>query len=378
MRQADLMQTFLEESLQRDIDRIRGYISDMARLAGKALRDCVKSLVENNRQLAYAVILRDQYINEKEKEIDRLCLEFLVRQQPVALPLRFAYSTIKINLDLERVGDYAESIAYNILRLNEAQTAAVKNDIVKLADLCIGTFEDAIRSFIGHDTELARRIIESEGAVDALRNQINETIIGLFTRQNMSFDAFDPLMAMVRRFERVSDQARNISMETVYMCTGEYTKHPNTQTFRILFFDKHNSCASQIAEAIGNSLNNPKFIFASAGLEPRPIDAATADFLKEKGFNPLRMAPKAVMQIPHLDLYQVIVMLAGEAHTVFPRPPRKVVMLDWRLDDPSTVQGPAEKIREAYEKTYAALHTRVKELVDAVIGVENGSIESAR
>src|SRR6185369_12974081 len=91
-------------------------VSEMGGLAEQALRDCLSALRNRNRQLAYTVILRDSRIDELEKEVDRLCLEFLVRQQPVAGPLRFAYSTIRINLELERVGDYAESIARQVLK----------------------------------------------------------------------------------------------------------------------------------------------------------------------------------------------------------------------------------------------------------------------
>src|ERR1041385_9536535 len=111
------MRSHYEETLQRDIKAIQEKILKMAQLDERALRDSLKALVERNRQLAYAVILRDQYIDELEKEVDRLCLEFLVRQQPVAGPLRLAYATIRINLELERVGDYAEGIARQILKL---------------------------------------------------------------------------------------------------------------------------------------------------------------------------------------------------------------------------------------------------------------------
>jgi phosphate transport system protein len=93
------MATRLEESLERDIDRIRREVREMSGLAERALHDCVSALQGGNRQQAYAVILRDQYIDEKEKAIDRLCLEFLVRQQPVGVHLRLAYSTIKVNLE---------------------------------------------------------------------------------------------------------------------------------------------------------------------------------------------------------------------------------------------------------------------------------------
>src|SRR2546422_248965 len=99
------MATHFEETLQRDIGRIKDKVSEMGALAQRALQNCITALRERNRQLAYTVILRDKRIDELEKEIDRLCLEFLVRQQPVAGPLRFAYSTIRVNLELERVGD---------------------------------------------------------------------------------------------------------------------------------------------------------------------------------------------------------------------------------------------------------------------------------
>ena len=105
--------------MQQDVDRIRAKVTEMSALTEKALETCVKALTERSRQLAYAVILRDRYIDEMEKEIDRLCLEFLVRQQPVASLLRFAYATIKINSELEEVGDLAETIARQILKLDK-------------------------------------------------------------------------------------------------------------------------------------------------------------------------------------------------------------------------------------------------------------------
>ncbi|MBI5445782.1 MAG: phosphate transport system regulatory protein PhoU, partial [Deltaproteobacteria bacterium] len=137
------MPTHLEQSLQRDVDRLRAKVIEMCDLVDKALRDCVKALVENNRQLAYAVILRDDLIDEKEKELDRLCLEFLVRQQPVAGMLRLAYSTIKINQELEQVGDYAENIARQSLKLGDLPTEVPKDRFVEIANLSITMLRDA-------------------------------------------------------------------------------------------------------------------------------------------------------------------------------------------------------------------------------------------
>src|SRR6187402_1400572 len=131
------MATHFEQSLQRDIDRIRAKVGEMAALGEHALRDCMKALAEKNRVLAYSVILRDQRIDELEKEVDRLCLEFLVRQQPVAGPLRLAYATIRINLELERVGDYAEGIARQVLKLTSRDDALPVDRFQEIADRSI-------------------------------------------------------------------------------------------------------------------------------------------------------------------------------------------------------------------------------------------------
>ena len=358
----------LEVSLQRDVERIRGKVTEMSALDEKALRDCVKALAERNRQLAYAVVLRDQYIDELEKEVDRLCLEFIVRQQPVAGLLRFAYATIKINLELERVGDYAESIARQTLKLLDLPVQFPLERFQEIANLSIPMLREAVAAFTTQDAELARKTMETEEAVDLLKSKLNKDLIGLFRENKLPFEALNPLVMIARRFERVSDQARNICMETLYMCTGEYAKHPGAEVFRVLFVDEHNACRSQMAEAIGNALNQPKFIFASAGVEPRPIEPMTVAFMKEKGLDLSRMVPKAITQIPNLDHYHVIVILAPEAKRVFPQRPRKVVFLDWSVKDPSTVQGTHAEARAAYESTHKFIQEHIRDLVGAILG----------
>src|SRR5438552_17436236 len=147
------MLTHLEESLQRDINRIRSKIIEMGGLAERALEMSLRALVENNRQLAYGVILRDQYIDELEKEIDRLCLEFLVRQQPAGTHLRFAYATIKINLELERIGDYAESIARQVLKVSSLPQQPSYEKFVAIANLAIPMLQQAVQSFVDQNPD---------------------------------------------------------------------------------------------------------------------------------------------------------------------------------------------------------------------------------
>ena len=194
-------------------------------------------------------------------------------------------------------------------------------------------------------------------------------MIEALREQTVLPEMMEPLVTIGRRFERVADQASNVCMETLYMCTGEYAKHPGADTFRILFVGEQNACRSQMAEAIAQSLGQPKFIFSSAGLDPRAIDPRTLAFMKEKGLDISRMAPKAIYQVPNLEHYQVIVGVAPEAQQAFPRSPRKMVYVDWSIDDPSRAQGSPEEMRSAYEATFTFLSSHVRDLVGAVLGI---------
>jgi phosphate transport system protein len=364
------MQTHLEESLQRDTDRIRDNVIEMARRAEKALQDCVAALVNSDRKLAYAVILRDLFIDKQEEEIDRLCLEFILRQQPVAGNLRFAYSTFKINLEIERVGDYAESIARHVLKLSAPPAREIGEAIVEMANLSTSMFRSSVRAFVDRDVDLARRSIEVEETVDRLRTQVNRALVAQLKEQTMAFEDFDPLMTIAKRFERVSDQARNICMEVQYMCTGQYVKHPGADQFRVLFVDDTGSCLGQMAEAIGRSLNQPKFAFNSAGLSLRAIDPGTVAFMREKGIDLSAAAPRAVEQIKNIDHYHVVVALSRGVQRSVPYVPRKAVFLDWHRDDPSSLEGAEQEKREAYERTYQFLKDHISDLMHAVLGAE--------
>jgi len=365
------MAKHLEASLERDIQLIRKKIGEMAARAEQALEDCLRAIVENRRQLAYAVIVRDHFIDELEKEVDQLCLEFLLRQQPVGRNLRFVYSGIKINLELERIGDYAESIARQFIKLSHLSVEIPRDRIIELADRSIPMLRDAIRAFLEHDAALAEKTIEIEEAVDLLKSQLNKDLVALFRADKIPFEALNPLMMITRRFERVSDQARNICMEALYLCTGEQAKHQGSQVVRVLFVGQNDACRSVMAEAAAKALNPPGFAFTSAGLEPKPLSAETTAFLKSKGHDTDHLVPKAIHQVPDLDHYQVIVALSPDVRKAFPQKPRKVVFLDWSVLDPSAAEGTPEQICTAYEETYQFIEGHIKDLVQAIVGNEH-------
>jgi len=339
----------------------------MSQLAERALNDALKAFLDRNLTVAYSVILRDQYIDEKEKELDRLCLEFLVRQQPVAGHLRFVYSTIKINLELERIGDYAESIARQVLKLN-ALAQPPTEPFVQLANTSVTMLRNAIEAFVEQSPELALAAMASEEKTDALRREIDADIMRLRQENKIPLEALTPLMTISRRFERVADQAKNICEEVLYVCTGENIRHKGTEVFRVLFVDDTNSCLSQMAETVAQSLDTQNFVFSSAGVVARSVDWRTVEFLNEKGFDISRHAAKGLERIPNLDHYHVIIALSKDAKKVFPPMPTKTVGLDWNITDPSTQPGSLADVRAAYEEAFQFLSMHVRELVQAFVG----------
>ena len=171
---------------------------------------------------------------------------------------------------------------------------------------------------------------------------------------------------VIRRLKRVSDQARNISMETLYMSTGEIVKHRSSGVLNMLFVDERSSCRSLMAATIGASLQESGFVFGNAGLDPLPVVPATVEFMASKGHDVARAVPRAVTDVADLEAQDVIVLLAPEAKRAFPRRPRKAVLLQWPVEDPSRVTGSEAEIRAAYEKAYAFIESHIRELVSAI------------
>lgn len=360
------MPSHYEDSLQNDMDRIARKIAEMGKLAESALEACLKAIATRDRQLAYTVILRDRRIDELEKEVDRLCLEFIVRQQPVARHLRFAYITIRVNLELERIGDYAESIARQSLKIAGMNAEIPVERFQQIGGLSIPMLRDSVKAFLTGDAALARNVLLREEEVDALRSVINNELFKLRQEERIPLEALTPLMTIARRFERVSDQATNIAEEVIYMVTGEYPRKLGGETWRMVFIDERNRCRSQMAEAIANSMNRPQFVFASAGLTPTEIDPGTIEFLKTKGIDHSHAKTRSVEQLPNLDAAQIIVALSPAAKNAFPKP-TKAVCLDWSLADPSLVTGTDDEKRAAYESAYTFLQQHISELCEAVL-----------
>jgi phosphate transport system protein len=357
----------LEESLQRDLDLLRGKVSEMANLSLEAISGAVRALVEGNRPLAYTVILRDQYIDELETEIDQLCLEFLVRHQPVGSHLRFAYTTIQINKEIERIGDYAESIARQALTLANLEIKPDLGLVAELGKVAGQMLSSAVQAFVKADAPLAWRTIDLEEDANHLRNRINADLAALSQAGRIPPEAFAPLMTVARRLERAADQAKNLCEDVLYLCTGEFVKHKGHEGFRILFVDPENSGLSQMAEALGNSLHLPRFAFSSAGLNPQPLDVRTLEFLRSKGIDPSNQSSKSLEQMANWVTCQVLITFSPETAKALPQRSNKTILLTWPITDPLKAQGNDQQRQQAWDSAWELLRSNLTDLVGAII-----------
>jgi phosphate transport system protein len=339
----------------------------MATLVQEALSRSMRALSEPNRKLAYAVILRHQRIAEVVEEIDSLCLEFLAREQPTAKSLRFAYAAIKINSALERAGNCAESIARQILVLCSLHMKPPQKPFEEIADLVIPMLTNAFTAFVAEAPDKARLVMQEEEKVDRLRHQLGIQLVMTHQSNESPDKEFSPLITVLNRLERTADQARDICQEVIYLYTEEYLKHPSGDVFRVLFVDDDNSCASQMAEAIGNSLGQSQFVFWSAGLHRKAIDAGVVEYLKDHGLNISERNSKAVTQVPHMEHFQVIVALSEAARSALPAPPTKAVCLDWSAVNVAKSPNSAEQRLQNYSELHDYLFENVRDLVGAAV-----------
>jgi arsenate reductase len=177
----------------------------------------------------------------------------------------------------------------------------------------------------------------------------------------------NPLITIARRFERVTDQAKNLCEEVLYMCTGEVTKHKGGDAFRILFFDTTNACLSQMAEGLGNAMGLPRFVFSSAGITTQPVDARAVQFMAQKGIDLSRQTSKSLAQLPQWEFHQVVIALGAQAREAMTIRAKKTICLTWSVPDPSQVQGPPDAVANAFESAFQSLGLQIRELVGAIL-----------
>ena len=357
-----------EALLQHDIDLIRAKLLEMLALDEQALTRAITAFIRRDRQLAYSVILRDQDVDALDAALDQLCLAFIVRHQPAASHLRFVYSASKIVNLLERVGDYAESIARQVLLLSSVQYDIPTEKFNEMANLAIPMLHNAVHAFVDRNTDLARATMASEPRVNQIRDSLTSDLLDWREQGRLPLEALNPLITIARRYERASDQATNICEQALYFATGEYLRHLVREDYRVLFVDQDNGCLSRIAEAVASSLGARRFTFESAGVTAGAVEPQTVRFLGQKGVDVSRRLSKSLRDVPQFERVQVVVALCKEAEQAFPPKPAKTLGLRWLVPDPRAVSGTPEEVQAEYERAYQSLMNHTRDLVQAILG----------
>ena len=358
----------LEAGLQHDIDLIRAKLLEMLALDEQALSRAFTAFARRDRQLAYSVILRDQDVDALDAALDQLCLAFIVRHQPAAGHLRFVYSASKIVNLLERVGDYAESIARQALLLSSLNYDIPTEKFNELANLSIPMLHNAVQAFVDGNSDLARSTMASEPRVNQIRDSVTSDLLDWRESGRLPIEALNPLLTVARRFERTCDQATNICEQALYFATGEYLRHLVREDYRVLFIDQQNGCLSRIAEAVATGLGARRFRFESAGVTAGAVVPQTIRFLAQKGVDVSHQPSKTVHEIPQLERVQVVVALCKEAELAFPQKPSKSLGLSWLVPDPASVNGTPEEVQQEHERAWQSLTNHTRDLVQAILG----------
>lgn len=189
-------------------------------LCEDAISTAAKALIENDMALAAKVKPIDSEIDQKERDIEALCMKLLLQQQPVARDLRQISSALKMISDLERIGDQASDIA-EILPYLQGDISESKVHIREMAQATIKMVTDSIDSFVRRDLPLARAVVQYDNVVDDLFVKVKEELIRLIGEDSRNGEFCIDLLMVAKYFERIGDHAVNVAEWVQYSLTGK-------------------------------------------------------------------------------------------------------------------------------------------------------------
>ena len=215
----------MERHFDEELKALKGRLLQMASLAEESIAKSIKALVERDKKLAEDVIKSDEAINLLEIEVDELSLKLLALRQPIATELRFITSALKINSDLERIGDLSVNIAQRALDLMEHPLLKPLIDIPRMAQLAQKMVKDSLDAFVNRDADLARNVCMRDDEVDQLNHQIFRELLTYMIQDTKAITRAVDLILVGRHLERIADHATNISEDVVYLVKGKTIKH---------------------------------------------------------------------------------------------------------------------------------------------------------
>ena len=215
----------MERQLDYDLDRIKQILLKMAGIVEGMVAQATQALVERDAVLCQKVIDTDSEVDRIEIEIDEACHSVLVRRQPAAIDLRYLVAVMKINSDLERIGDSAVNIAQSVVQLNDQPPLKPYIDLPHLSGLVQAMVRKSLDAFVRRDTELATEVCQSDDAVDGLYKQIFRELLTYMIEDPKTVSRALHLLLLSRNLERIADHATNIAEDVIYYVEGRDVRH---------------------------------------------------------------------------------------------------------------------------------------------------------
>jgi len=195
----------------------------MGSLCELAISDAIKGLMDGNGQFLQLAQDTDREIDEKEREIERMCFRLLLQQQPVAKDLRVVSAALKMISDMERIGDQASDIAEIALHIQaDAAKAEGSTHLRAMADAASAMVADAVKSFVDKDLELALKTMKADDAVDAYFDQVKEEITALIREGKAGAASCLDTLMIAKYLERIGDHAVNVAEWVEFSMTGRH------------------------------------------------------------------------------------------------------------------------------------------------------------
>jgi phosphate transport system protein len=347
-----------EERMEADLLIIRNHLWKIGEDVEAALYNARRTLILKDSDLAFKTVLGDYPINRDSRKCDRLCHTFIARHLPGAGQLREIAATSRVNVILERIGDYAVTICREALQVSSPVPKELSASIDALFDESISILSEARKCFRNGSTETAITLMQMANRVQIRMDDIYAILYAAGDRLDGTSKM--AIFVVFSLLKRIADQAKNICEQTVYAQKG-IAKLP--KTYRILFLDQPGSGLAQLATAIGrkNFPGNGFFIPATPGVA-EPLGSNLREFLVESGLPDENLVTEQLEVSQHeLDHFTVIVSLCGKYQDYIPKVPFHSSALNW------TVPQDAE-----LKEKYRILHEEIQQLMNLMAGDEAG------
>lgn len=209
----------------REVERLKKEILVLSAMVEETLHQAVTAVVERNVVLAEKVIDNDNQIDKFEVDIEEDCLKVLALHQPVAIDLRFIVAVLKMNNDLERIGDLAANIASRGKSIAQAKKIAPPFDFDHMGGLVKSMLRKCLEALVNLDSKLAREVLQSDDEIDEMYRQVYRTVHERIKKDPEEVESLVHYLSASRNLERIGDHVTNIAEDVIYMAEGEIVRH---------------------------------------------------------------------------------------------------------------------------------------------------------